>query len=664
VTEITQLNQIKSLSWYINRLSKMPLPELPYRANQALKKRIDEFHYKHFPPLPSQSSSSLDFNRIFQLAAAIDPSQLKKSHPTEISNLCKVAQNLTKNTFTIFGIEKCYGPKVDWHLDVKTGNHWPVKFWARLPIKDGDSIGEPKFTWEIGRFTYIMPLGLAYLVTGDRIYADKIISLLSSWMDDNPYPYGIHWASGIELGIRLSNLIWALSLLHGYEFSKETKGRINQFVSLHAHHLFRYPSKYSSSNNHALAEGFGLFMAGAFFSHLEGAEEWYSFGQNLLEKEAQRQILPDGGSFEYTTTYLSLIIDFFVVFIIICEKFNWPYAQEVKARVEKACDFINALMDAGGHLPNIGDQDSAILVDFGQDNWTNFLSLLNTGAILFNRQDFKVSQQPDLKTCLLTNKSTFDWENRNKPIYGNYHFKDSGLIVIRNLFKEKELLFIGNASPQGMSPLYAHGHLDALSFTLSMGGKEIFIDPGTYLYHRAGKWRRYFRSTAAHNTLRLNGLDFSPQVADFMFGRPYNITLNKLETGAEKCSWIASHDAYKHNLKAKHTRQVDYFTKDGYFTITDLLILKNPTLTELFFHFHPACQINHDGDKLIITRDGSHLSFQPDSKLTLEIYRGCEEPILGWFSSQFNHKEITTSLRLWGDFCGEQKITNTIKILV
>ena len=104
--------------------------------------------------------------------------------------------------------------------------------------------------------------------------------------------------------------------------------------------------------------------------------------------------------------------------------------------------------------------------------------------------------------------------------------KNSGLAVIRHTVHEKELIFVGNASPLGMPPLHAHGHLDAASFWLSVAGYEIFIDPGTYLYHSGGEWRRYFRSTAAHNTVRIDGKDFTKQTGDFMYGNPYSITFH------------------------------------------------------------------------------------------------------------------------------------------
>ena len=59
--------------------------------------------------------------------------------------------------------------------------------------------------------------------------------------------------------------------------------------------------------------------------------------------------------------------------------------------------------------------------------------------------------------------------------------------------------------PLGFTSIAAHGHADALAMVLSIGGDELFIDPGTYAYHTEQKWRDYFKGTSAHNTVRIDG---------------------------------------------------------------------------------------------------------------------------------------------------------------
>jgi len=48
-----------------------------------------------------------------------------------------------------------------------------------------------------------------------------------------------------------------------------------------------------------------------------------------------------------------------------------------------------------------------------------------------------------------------------------------------------------------------------------MSGIPIFVDSGTFRYNNVPQDRKYFRSTAAHNTLEFNGADQTKQFTNF-----------------------------------------------------------------------------------------------------------------------------------------------------
>lgn len=54
----------------------------------------------------------------------------------------------------------------------------------------------------------------------------------------------------------------------------------------------------------------------------------------------------------------------------------------------------------------------------------------------------------------------------------------------------------------GPSYMGGHAHCDCLSFELSIGGRILFINSGTYQYQ--GRLRQFFRSTMAHNTIMID----------------------------------------------------------------------------------------------------------------------------------------------------------------
>ena len=87
----------------------------------------------------------------------------------------------------------------------------------------------------------------------------------------------------------------------------------------------------------------------------------------------------------------------------------------------------------------------------------------------------------------------------------------------RDFGTKDEVIAVMDAGPLGYLSIAAHGHADCLAFTLAVAGRAILIDPGTYCYHSEPEWRDYFRGTAAHNTVRVDGCDQSEIGGAFMW---------------------------------------------------------------------------------------------------------------------------------------------------
>jgi hypothetical protein len=70
-------------------------------------------------------------------------------------------------------------------------------------------------------------------VTGDLKYAQGVISQITSWLDANPYGYGMNWKNPLELGIKIINWVWAIDLvLDSGLFAGEFKIRAYYIVSI------------------------------------------------------------------------------------------------------------------------------------------------------------------------------------------------------------------------------------------------------------------------------------------------------------------------------------------------------------------------------------------------------------------------------------------------
>jgi hypothetical protein len=186
-------------------------------------------------------------------------------------------------------------------------------------------------------------------------------------------------------------------------------------------------------------------------------------------------------------------------------------------------DFLASIMDAGGNVPMFGDADDGYAVRLSPaEDFCPYRSLLATGAVLFKRGDFKKKAGAlDDKTrwLLPESESVFRELNTERTrLPPRQAFADGGYYVMGCDFcTPAEIRLVADAGPLGYRSIAAHGHADALSFTLSVGGREFFVDPGTYAYHTQPAWREYFRGTAAHNTVRVDGENQSVSGGNFMW---------------------------------------------------------------------------------------------------------------------------------------------------
>src|SRR5262249_23199414 len=115
--------------------------------------------------------------------------------------------------------------------------------------------------------------------------------------------WGVNWKSGIELGLRLVSLTLFVAAAGPATLSSEQRAMVRAIVVAHARYLAPFPSLHSSANNHRIAEGLGLLLAGALLPDLNEARAWLDEGRHIVETETARQILSDGVGAEQSPTY-------------------------------------------------------------------------------------------------------------------------------------------------------------------------------------------------------------------------------------------------------------------------------------------------------------------------------------------------------------------------
>jgi len=312
-------------------------------------------------------------------------------------------------------------------------------------------------------------------------------------------------------------------------------------------------------------------------------------------------------------------------------------------------EYLASIMDASGHVPMFGDSDDGLLVRLAQDDGhCRYRSLLATGAILFRRGDFKVKAgQLDDKTRWLFGEGAdsafelLDGAQAQLPV--RRAFTHGGYYILGCDFETvNEIRLVADAGPLGYQTIAAHGHADALAFTLSVGGKEFLIDPGTYAYHTQGPWRRYFRGTAAHNTLRVDGMDQSQSGGNFMWLRKADARCTLWRPSDERDVFEGWHDGYMQLPDpVTHRRRITLEKRERRVVIEDTALMSRAHEIELLFHCSEQCRVDPTADGYRLSHEGRtiFLKLPQTEGATSRVYCGSVAPVWGWVSRHFDAKQ-------------------------
>jgi Heparinase II/III-like protein len=325
-----------------------------------------------------------------------------------------------------------------------------------------------------------------------------------------------------------------------------------------------------------------------------------------------------------------------------------------ESRIEAMLEFLASIMDAGGNVPMLGDADDGLVVRLAEEGGASSCrSLLATGAVLFGRGDFK------LKAGVLDDKTRWLMGDQADAIFDDLCVKDTRLPV-RQAFseggyyvmgcdfeKDNEIRVVVDAGPLGYQTIAAHGHADALAFTMSVGGEEFLIDPGTFAYHTEAQWRGYFRGTAAHNTLRVDGQDQSQPGGNFMWLRKAHAACDKWTSTATEDAFEGWQDGFTRlSDPVMHRRRILLDKVGRQVIIEDSLEMAGEHDIELFFHSSEHCETRSLPHGVALHLGGRTISLNLPQVAgsSFQTYRGSTDPVLGWISRRFDRKVPAPSI--------------------
>jgi heparinase II/III-like protein len=590
----------------LQKLKKASLHELRVRAAQQVSAFSERRGWSTLAKLPDddvfaatvsdllehfRSRSTPSFFASFQ-SPEKTATAFKSRWPESARKLIDKADRIVAGKFELLGFKDlCFGDPIDWHFEPVSGKRIPLRHWSKLDYLDADIAGDKKIIWELNRHQYFQTLGQAYWLTGDERYARLFVTHLEAWMEANPPKLGINWASSLEVAFRSISWLWAFYFFKSSpSLAPEVFKGAWKFLYLSARHLESYLSTYFSPNTHLTGEALGLFYIGTLLPEFKEAKRWQELGSRILVEQLPIHVQRDGVYFEQSSYYHRYTTDFYLHFLLLARANQFVLPPQVEESLLLLLDHLMYITRPDGTTPLFGDDDGGRLAMLDVRAANDFRGTLATGAVAFNRGDYKFIAGDAAEELLwLTGAEGldhFDALVAAPPAKTSVPFFDGGYFVMRDGWTRESNYLLFDCGPHG-SLNCGHAHADALAIDVAANGLTLLVDPGTYTYTGSKELRDWFRSSQAHNTLTLDDVSSSIPGGPFSWETKAVCRLQK---------WISDErfDYVSGECDGVLERSI-LFLKGNYWIVRDKMSSVSEHRGDVWFHFESSAKPFLDG---------------------------------------------------------------------
>ncbi len=446
------------------------------------------------------------------------------------------------------------------------------------------------------------------------------LAIVLNWIDRNPpgkrpgwepYPLSLRIVNWLKFLVRHSRRMQELG--HAAEAQKMMGSLAAQADVLEAN------LEKDVLTNHLLKNIKALIFAGTMLE-TAGSDRWLNQGLKLLRREIQEQILEDGGHSQRSPMYHGQVLeDLLDLEPVLTDWQPGPVSARredvaevaaiLRESILKMSDWLESVLHPDGDIPLLNDSA------FGMSPPQELLQRARAVKML----------RPDIHNFARR-------IHHHRAASGHAEVRvlnASGYATLRHEPSRSFLVF--DCGPLGPSYQPGHGHCDLLSFELSLHGTRVVVDGGTSTYE-ANSIRMHERSTAAHNTLRIDGEDQAEVWSSFRVGRRPRVGRLTGATCGGLCFVQGRYSCGK-RLAVTHSRAAAR-DAEGIWWFVDLLEGSGEHRVESFIHFHPQIQVEPVRDEFAkqAVPDCIHAQAQMD-------FAGCRYRLLGPTAAAFSLEE-------------------------
>lgn len=419
----------------------------------------------------------------------------------------------------------------------------PVFPWGTLPRGPGD---DNLYCVRPQRFAFAPRMALAVLYGASD--GERLSAVLASWMKFAATErYGLAYQSNLVVIQRLLALSWTWAFLAARpEGAGEADLALEYAVLkiLHADARFLLPRLGKSfPNNHLLADGFAGWYLTFLFPELVTTADGPDRFEALWRRELERQIYPDGTSFEHSLHYHEFACEMAAAYVLLRRRNGLAVAAPVLERARRMLRFQADLGGEEGRAPAIGNatEDPLFALDSG-DGWGT-AAWREMYRALFDADLAPVDQdRPALERAFWLLGGALAPARNAAPAAGALEaYPDGGFFVFTGAEPGTRLV-LRTGPAVGRMLCAGHAHADLLSVCLHRAGVPAVVDAGTYSYrHRpdSRRWRAYFAGPQAHNGLAVSGEDPLGELSgDFRLQTPETRVTATLYLAHDGAAWV------------------------------------------------------------------------------------------------------------------------------
>jgi hypothetical protein len=407
----------------------------------------------------------------------------------------------------------------DWQLDPVHGGRFAA--WApsrALPAAPGL---DARLARAIGRGEQWVALaqGVALEPRRRAELAAVLAASVADFCAENPVGHGVHWTSAAEAGLRAWNLVLALWILAGAGAAPTPALAVDAARLLVATGRFVLANLEDDTAvpDWALAaDWLGLLACAEGLPEWPESPRWRALALAGLGAALDTQVHEDGTSFEGALSYQRLACETFAAAAILRLGARRGLGHAFARRLGQLFSATRTLLASDGTLPAIGDDDAPRVLALRDRPARDARFLLPLGAALLRAPRLLDGPGPGdaaevgwlLGPAALARLVAAPPGPRRRSA----SFASAGFHVLRRGAFEVFL----SCGPNGQRGVGGHSHNDKLAVEVRVDGGLAICDAGTPASGADAELRDAFRSTRAHATVVVDGLEQAPLLS----GRP------------------------------------------------------------------------------------------------------------------------------------------------